>query len=166
MSYFLKITTLAEICIKCVMFVETLQKSPSAWGFASTPLPPAVTAFPPDSQPPEAGSCALKAPNCLRRLTAPPLDRHQLPLKKPGCDTSLVLHNEIRFGLSLVMILSFAISPLLQYYKSNMKIFSYLIPVVLNREEIPPRVRSWAQTPFSFSWLEKLPLHSRVLAAS
>jgi len=62
MSYCLKITILAEICIKCVIFIKKkMQKSPSAVGFASGDrglFPPDLRrlgAFPPDPQSPEIG---------------------------------------------------------------------------------------------------------------
>jgi len=41
MSYCFKIAILAEICIKCVIFIEKLQKSRSTWDFA--PRPPMDT---------------------------------------------------------------------------------------------------------------------------
>jgi len=40
MSYYFKITTLAEICKKCVIYIEKLQRSPSAGG--SAPRPPST----------------------------------------------------------------------------------------------------------------------------
>jgi len=69
---FFKITILAEICIKCVIFIKKMQNhlSSGGWGLCSqTPTS-------------ENWELRLQTHNCFQRLEASP--RHNLPLKFSG----------------------------------------------------------------------------------
>jgi len=92
MSYCFKITVLAEICLKCVIFIKKLHKLPNAGGRPPCLQPPASGSWGLSPRPPMAsGSSEGLAPDPQWPLAAlggrPRLQSTSPPLRNPGYAT-------------------------------------------------------------------------------